>query len=96
MNTTEDTTIEHNSTEHRSIWMRGLFMIIFTFFFAIAETVLFVTAVVQFFWAVFSGAPHPGIRKFGTELADWLQHVVAYQTFATEERPFPWAPWPGR
>lgn len=95
MNTTEETILEPMERP-QSIWARGLFMIIFTVFFAIAETVLFVSAIVQFFWAVFSGAPHTGLRKFGFELSEWLRQVANYQTFVTEERPFPWAPWPGR
>lgn len=94
MNTSEQTILE--PTKHHSIWMRGVFMIIFAVLFGLAETVLFVCAIVQFFWTVFKGEPNMGLRKFGFELSEWLKQVAHYQTFVTEERPFPWAPWPGR
>lgn len=77
-----------------SIWMRGLVMIAMAIFFAIAETLLFAMAVVQFFWVLFAKEKNVAISDFGASLSDWISQVVKFQTFATEDRPFPWGDWP--
>ena len=48
-----DKSDEHYKAEP-SIWMRGLFMLIFAVFFGLAETVLLAIAVVQFLWMIFA------------------------------------------
>jgi len=77
----------------RNIWMRGLIMIIFAIFFGIAETLLFVSAVVQFLWMLFSKEPNRSVASFGTSLGKWLEQVVLFQTGASEKLPFPWTKW---
>ncbi|MEM9715313.1 MAG: DUF4389 domain-containing protein [Pseudomonadota bacterium] len=79
-----------------SIWMRGLIMIVMAILFGIAETVLFIMTVIQFFWVVFSGQKNQALTDFGAALGRWLKQVADFQTMETEERPFPWAPWPGK
>lgn len=75
-------------------WMRGLYMALFILFFAVAETVLVLVAVVQFGWLIAYRAPNPKITAFGASLSDWLRQVGRYQAAATEEKPFPWGDWP--
>ena len=77
-----------------NIWMRAFIMIAMAIFFAIAETLLFALAVVQFFWVVIAKEKNVAIADFGRSLSVWISQVVQFQTFATEERPFPWAEWP--
>ncbi|MEM0976040.1 MAG: DUF4389 domain-containing protein [Pseudomonadota bacterium] len=79
-----------------SIWMRGLIMIVMAILFGIAETVLFIMAILQFFWVVFSGEKNKSLSEFGAALARWVKQVVEFQTMETDDRPFPWAPWPGK
>lgn len=76
-------------------WVRGLYMLIFVVFFAVAETVLALLALVQFGWMVAYREPQPTLKSFGAAMAKWLEQVVRFQTAATEDKPFPWAPWPG-
>lgn len=76
-----------------SIWMRGLFMVIFAVFFGLAETVLFVIALVQFLWMLFAKEKNQALADFGGSLGVWLSQVAAFQTAATDEKPFPWGKW---
>ncbi len=78
----------------RQTWLRALFMILFGVAFYIAEIVLGIVAVVQFLSALFSGRPLDRLAGFGAQLAAWIGQVVAYLTFASEARPFPFTPWP--
>lgn len=77
-----------------NIWMRGLFMIILAIFFAIAESLLVALAVVQFFWVAITKEKNRAIADFGASMSEWLAAVGRYQTFVSDERPFPWASWP--
>ena len=76
-----------------NIWMRGLYMVIFAMLFALAETVLFVVALIQFLWMVFAKEKNQGLADFGQSLGRWLHWVADFQTGATEDKPFPWGKW---
>ena len=66
-------------------------IIVFFILFAIAETVLFVLAIIQFFWMLFNtGRRSDAIADFGKRLGTWLQEVALFQTAQSDKRPFPW------
>ena len=77
----------------RSIWLRGLIMIIFVIFFGFAEALLFIAAVVQFCWMLFKQESNARVAEFGTSLGTWLQRVALFQSGASEKLPFPWNDW---
>ncbi len=76
-----------------SIWMRGLYMVIFAAFFGLAETLLLVIAVVQFFWLLFRKEKNAALADFGVSLGKWLARVAGFQSGATDDKPFPWGKW---
>jgi hypothetical protein len=77
-----------------SVWMRGLFMLLFIIGFSMGHWLLNVLAILQFLWLVFAREPNRFIADFGNGLAIWLAEVGRFLTCATEEKPFPWEPWP--
>lgn len=93
MTHTDDHTAPSDAREP-SIWKRGLIMLVLAIFFGIAETLLVVMALVQFLWTAITGERNHAIADFGVSLSAWLAQVARYQTFSTDERPFPWADWP--
>ncbi len=78
----------------REIWLRLFFMIVLTVALDVAGVVTFAVVVFQFFASLFSGHPNDRLARFGRNLARYLQQIIIYLTFATEEKPFPFAPWP--
>jgi hypothetical protein len=74
--------------------MRGLIMLVFAILFGIGQSLLYVTAVIQFFWMLFTGAPNALLVRFGSSLALWLAATAKFLCCASEERPFPWSEWP--
>lgn len=84
---------EFTDPENRNIWVRGLLMILFALFFAVAETLLLVAAVVQFIWMLFAKQPNDAIAGFGEGLGKWLERVALFQSGASEKLPFPWSDW---
>jgi len=76
-------------------WRRGLFMVLFTLFYSVAEIVLAAVVIYQFVSAVFTGGVNVRLQTFGQALASYIYQVVQYLCFNSEERPYPFAPWPG-
>jgi hypothetical protein len=56
--------------------------------------VLFVVVVLQFTFVLLGSAPNARLLAFGRSLGSYVQQVVNYQTFNTEEKPFPFSDWP--
>ena len=85
--------IKENVTR-RSIWLRLVFMIVLIVAFNVAELITFAVVAFQFLSSLFTGQPNDLLTRFGRNLARYLQQITVYLTFATEEKPFPFTPWP--
>ena len=85
--------IKQNVTR-RSIWLRLVFMIVLSIAYGLAELVILAVVVFQFLASLFAGRPNDQLARFGRNLARYLQQIIVYVTFATEEKPFPFMPWP--
>jgi hypothetical protein len=77
-----------------NIWLRGVFMILFGLLYSLAGTVLLVMAVLQFIFVLTGSAPNTRLLTFGRNLGSYVQQIVHFQTFNTEEKPFPFSDWP--
>ncbi|MFP4559771.1 MAG: DUF4389 domain-containing protein [Thiohalorhabdus sp.] len=75
-------------------WIRGLYMLLFALIFNLAELVLAAVALFQFAAHLLAGEPNTRLRAFGAHLGAYLQEIAAFLTYASEDRPFPFAPWP--
>jgi len=78
----------------RSIWIRLVFMIVMSLAYGVAEAITVAVVVFQFLASLFTGQPNDRLIRFGRNMARYLQQIVVYMTFATEEKPFPFSPWP--
>jgi hypothetical protein len=85
--------IKENVTR-RSIWLRLVFMIIMSAACSVAEIVILAVVVFQFLASLITGQPNDQLARFGRNLARYLQQIIVFMTFTTEEKPFPFAPWP--
>lgn len=77
-----------------TIWMRGLYMLMFAFFLGIAKFVVFMLVVVQFLFVLFTDAPNEQLTQFGKSLSTYHYQVLMFLTFNNEEHPYPFAEWP--
>jgi hypothetical protein len=75
--------------------MRGLFMLLLIIGFTVGQWLLNLLALVQFLWLLFARAPNELLARSGSSLAIWLADVGRFLTCATDDKPFPWRPWPG-
>lgn len=82
------------STRQRNIWIRGLFMLLMALAFQVSGTVLCIVTVIQFLMTLLNDMPNARLVYFGRSLGRYLQQVVDFLTFATEQLPFPFNDWP--
>lgn len=77
----------------RDIWMRALLSIVLFVLLRLADTVLLIVTIVQWFWMLIKKERHPGLQTFGRALGEWLATTARYQAGASDRLPFPWSPW---
>ena len=75
-------------------WMRGLFIVIFAVIYSITDILLTAVVVFQFLATLFTGETNVRLRAFGLSLAAFIYQIVAFMTFNSDEKPFPFGPWP--
>ena len=77
-----------------STWRRGLFMVLFFVFYGFGEALLFLIVVFQFLHSLIAGDRNEALLEFSENLCAYLYEIMLYVTYNSEERPFPFAPWP--
>ena len=86
--------IEEN-IKSRATWLRGLFMLVFVFIYALSRLVVGAVVLLQFLWVLFTGEVNERLRGLGQSLADYTSQIIRYLTYNSERRPFPFdEDWP--
>lgn len=75
----------------RNHWLRGLFMALFVVFYNVAEALALLVALFQFLHTLVTGARNERLLDFGAYLSHYIYDVMAYLTYQTEDRPFPFS-----
>jgi len=82
------------TTPRRSIWLRGLLMILMALAYQVVSTLLFCVALIQFVLAVVSETPNTRLMALGRNLGRYQSQVADFVSFARDEPPFPFSDWP--
>lgn len=82
------------SPHKRSIWMRGLLMLLMAMAFQLASSLLGLIAVVQFVMTLLSDRPNHRLAHFSRSVGQYLRQIAEFLGFATEMVPFPLTDWP--
>ena len=76
-----------------SLWLRLLWLVIIAAMMSVAQTLLTLLTVVQLIiMALGKRQPNAEIAGFGKRLGLWLAQAAQFQTAASEDKPWPWAP----
>ena len=81
-------------SEQQSVWVRGLFMLLFVFIYGVAEIVILAVALIQFGWVLATEEHNERLQHFGASLSKFVFEVMRYWMFVSEEKPFPFSSWP--
>ena len=82
------------TTSRRSIWVRGLFMVLMAMIYQLSGTLLVIVAILQFLFALVGGMRNVRLLSFGRSLGLYVQQIVRFLAFDTEQMPFPFSDWP--
>jgi len=80
--------------QSRETWIRGLFMLLFAVIWGIAEVVLLGVTLFQFGSMLLAGKTNQRLLAFGKDLARFIYEVTLFFTYNSEDKPFPFGPWP--
>ena len=83
-----------SSITNGETWMRLVYMFLFAIILNLAELVVAFIVVVQFVTKLFTGQVNQQLAEFGDGLASYFRQMIAFLTFHTDDKPFPFAPWP--
>ena len=75
-------------------WMRGPFMLLFLVIYGLAEGIWFLIALFQFIHTLFTGKPSDPLLDFSENLCAYIYEILLYVSYSSDERPFPFSPWP--
>ena len=80
--------------EGNAAWMRVLFVAIFWVVFYMSQLVIAAVVIAQCAFTLINGAPNSQLLVFGDSLSRYVQEILRYVTFNTDQRPFPFSDFP--
>lgn len=84
------------NVKDKDTWLRFVYLVVFGFAFYLSILLTFATSIFQFLAKLFGGHSFEGMAEFGSNLATYQSQVTRFLTFASDEKPFPFAPFPGK
>jgi hypothetical protein len=85
--------IKSNLTSSKH-WLRLLFMLVFGAVLQVASIIMWGLVIAQFIFSLITGEDNAQLRKFGHSLSIYIFDTLKFLTYASEEKPFPFADWP--
>lgn len=77
-----------------NLWMRALYMIFFVIAYGVAELLIALIAIFQFLTILFTGSANAPLLRLGRNLGEYVFQILQFQTFNSEDKPFPFSDWP--
>jgi hypothetical protein len=76
------------------LWQRGFYMLGFGIFAYMTFWVLIVMAILQLIVVAIDKKPNEDLKRFARNTVQYLWQLLAFMVFATDDRPFPFGPFP--
>lgn len=85
--------LKENAT-NAAVWMRGLYIIVFGVILYFVFALVWLLVIFQFLTKLLTGELNQQLRRFAAPLSRYVSQILNYITFQSDERPFPFSPWP--
>lgn len=76
------------------VWTRGLFILIYGVIFYFLFFLIWLVVIFQFLMKLITTELNDQLLDFSDSLTKYVSQILLYITFKSEERPFPFSPWP--
>lgn len=83
-----------DNAKNTDTWLRGLFILIFGVIFYFLYGLIWLLVIFQFVTKVITGELNSNLEQFSTKMTSYAMQILNYITFQSEERPFPFSPFP--
>ncbi len=83
-----------NNVKNTDTWLRGLFILIFGVIFYFLYGLIWLLVIFQFVTKVITGGLNSNLEQFSTRMTCYAMQILNYITYQSEERPFPFSPFP--
>lgn len=80
--------------QNSSVWLRGVFMLLFGFIGGFARFIITLIAIIQFLSMLLTRKPNSGLKVFGQSLNNYIYQINDFLTANSENYPFPLSGWP--
>lgn len=78
----------------KGTWKRGLLMLLFAIIYSVTEVLLVAVVIFQFGARLITGKTNQRLLNLGQSLATYIYQIILFETFKTEEMPYPFEVWP--
>lgn len=82
------------NVKDKDTWLRFVYLVVFGIAFYLSILLTFATSIFQFLAKLFGGQSFAGLAEFGDNMAAYQAQVTRFLTFASDDKPFPFAPFP--
>lgn len=83
-----------STADRQSIVLRIVWMLLFAIGWQVGEILLLMVVLFQLGYRLIYGAPSAVLLGFGDSLSQFMAQIGRFVTFNTDEKPWPFAPWP--
>lgn len=83
-----------DNIKSESFWLRSLFMVFFFIVHRITDLVVLLVAISQWFYVLLTGDANTSLSRFAGGLANYVAQIIAFLSYSTEVKPFPFSDWP--
>lgn len=84
--------VRDNLTD-KSTWMRLIYIVLFAIAFNIAEILIAIITIVQFFTVLFTKSPNARLQALGGDLGHYIGEVARFLTYQSDHMPYPVSDW---
>ncbi|HUY68443.1 MAG TPA: DUF4389 domain-containing protein [Alphaproteobacteria bacterium] len=84
------------NVKDKDTWLRLVYLVVFGIIFYISIGFTFIFSIFQFLAKLFSGSSFASLAEWGDNLGAYQAQVTRYLTFASDEKPFPFAAFPSK
>ena len=79
-----------------SAWLRLAFMVVFALvLYLVIAPIILVLMLAQALFSIITGDDNNNLRKFGAALSQFIYQILQFLTFNSDDKPFPFAEFPG-
>lgn len=82
------------NVKNPDVWLRGLFILIFGVILYFVIILVWLVVVFQFVTKLLTGDLNRHVADFNGGLLRYISLVLGYITFQSDDKPFPFSPWP--